>query len=107
MNIDIRCNFIDLGRRCLLRVDLIYVRGVSTLAASTLEEAQSLHMEGELHLRVDAALNDEVAHLFERQRGLLAGLLIAGVECEPVGLNEGMMHGVLVAVDERDRVAPV
>lgn len=38
----------------------------------------SLHVDGELHLRVDAALDDEVAGLLERQGRLLAGLLVAG-----------------------------
>ena len=63
------------------------------------------HVDGELHLRVNAALNDEVSGLFEDQGRLLAGLLIASVKCEPIGLDIGVMHGALVAVDEGDRIA--
>ena len=64
-------------------------------------------MEGELHFRVDPALDDEVARLLERQRRLLTGLLVAGIEREPVGLNERVVDGVVVAVDEGDGIASV
>ena len=56
---------------------------------------------------MDAALNNEVAGLRERQRRLPTGLFISGVEREPIGLDEGVMHGVFVAVDQGDGISPM
>ena len=53
---------------------------------------------------MDAALNDEVARLFERERGPIAGLLIPSIECEPIGLDEGVMDRTVIPVDQDDRV---
>jgi hypothetical protein len=62
---------------------------------------QLLDVDGELHLRVDAALYDEVARLLQGQRRLFARLLVAGVEREPIGFNEeGVVDRAVVTVDE-------
>lgn len=65
-----------------------------------------LNVDNELNIRVDAALDDEVAELLEREHGLLTGRLIAGIESEPFGFNEGMLDRAIIAVDEGDGVAP-
>ncbi|MCJ2070842.1 hypothetical protein MKK75_18950 [Methylobacterium sp. J-030] len=56
---------------------------------------------------MDPTLYDEIASVFKDQGRLSAGFLIAGIEGEPISLDEGVMHGVLVAVDEGDRIPPV
>lgn len=66
-----------------------------------------LDVESEFHLRVDAALDNEIARLLKGQRGLFAGLLIASVEREPVSLDERVMDRVVVTVDQGDRIASV
>ena len=55
---------------------------------------------------MNAALDDEIAGLSQDQGRLFAGLLIARVEGEAVGLDERVMYGALVAIDEGDRIAP-
>ncbi|WP_342167047.1 hypothetical protein [Methylobacterium sp. SD21] len=64
-------------------------------------------MERELHLWVDAALNDEVAGLSERQRDLLSRLLVTGIEGELIRLDERMVDGITVTVDEGDGITPM
>lgn len=66
-----------------------------------------MDVKGELHLRMDSTLDDEVTSLFENQGRLSARLLIAGIEGKAIGFDEGVMHGTLVTVDEGDRIAPV
>ena len=55
---------------------------------------------------MDPALYDEIASFLENQGRLPARLLIAGIEGKSIGFDEGVMHGVLVTVDEGDRIAP-
>ncbi|MCJ2024717.1 hypothetical protein [Methylobacterium sp. J-067] len=63
-------------------------------------------MERELHLWVDAALDDEVASLLKLQRYLLARLLVAGIESELVRIDERVMDGIIIAVDEGNGITP-
>ena len=53
---------------------------------------------------MNAALDDEIARLGQGQSRLGAGLLSAGVEREPVRLDEGVVGQARVAVAQGDGV---
>lgn len=55
---------------------------------------------------MDPTRYDEVAGLRQDQGRQSARSLITGVERKPIGLDKGVMHGVLVAVDEGDCITP-
>ena len=89
------------------RAERLSIKIVSpVLAVNITGYTQLLNVKCEFHLRVDAALDHEVARILEDQNRLLAGFLIAGVEGEQIGFDESVMYCGLVAVDEDDRVAP-
>lgn len=64
-------------------------------------------MDGETHLGVDATADDEVACLGEFEDTALARILVPAVEREPIGFDEGVVHGGIITVDQGQRVASV
>ena len=88
-----------------MRRYLTHVYQVGVSAASTLQTAQLPHVDGELHLRVDAAQDHEITFRREGDDSLGAGLDIPAVERERFGLDVGVMDEVGIVVDDGDVLA--
>ena len=84
---------------------LLRPRGAVRYLDALIAARRLLNVNHELHLRMNGAQHVEVAGHRERDVGLAARLLVAGVEREFVGIDIGVMQQVAVVVDDLDRLA--